>query len=70
MRYCWCKPDDNQILIITHLLHLHAALRHHFQLFQGVGFLRVPDGSDYIYSRRQVANNQAALPEFNKRYFC
>lgn len=47
----WRELDNDQVLLLAELLDLHALLRHHVQLLQGVGLLRVPDRSDHIWHR-------------------
>lgn len=42
------EADNDEVLVVAQLLHLHTLLRHHVQLLQGVGLLRVPDGPNHI----------------------
>ena len=45
----WRELDNDEVLVLSELLDLHTLLRHHVQLLQGVGLLRVPDRSDHIW---------------------
>lgn len=58
----WRELDNDEVLVLSQLLDLHTLLRHHVQLLQGVGLLRVPDRSDHIWYR---AGNEMCqcLPE-------
>lgn len=47
----WGELDNDEVLVLSELLDLHTLLRHHVQLLQGVGLLRVPNRSDHIWSK-------------------
>lgn len=43
------ETDNNEVLVVAKLLHFYALFRHHVQLLQGVGLLRVPDGTNHVW---------------------
>lgn len=55
--------DDDEVLVLSELLDLHTFLRHHVQLLQGVGLLRVPDRSNHIWYRTGNEICQCLLEE-------
>lgn len=42
------ESNNNEVLVFAKLLHLYTLFRHHVQLLQGVGLLRVPDGPNHV----------------------
>lgn len=53
------ETNNNKILLIAELLHLYTLFRHHVQLLQGVGLLRVPDGPNHICMEEQLKSGKA-----------
>lgn len=57
----WRELDNDEVLVLSELPDLHAFLRHHVQLLQGVGLLRVPDRSNHIWQKKAGKKTRLGL---------